>query len=75
MWIMSVDILCAETHQVQVSRCADDALFGEINLMPGTESKFAQNGKTYTGDYLMKVGLDVFTCNHNTSMVVEIVAE
>ncbi len=43
--------------------------------MPGTESKFAQNGKTYTGDYLMKVGLDVFTCNHNTSMVVEIVAE
>lgn len=48
---------------------------GEINLMPGTESKFAQNGKTYTGDYLMKVGLDVFTCNHNTSMVVEIVAE
>ena len=48
---------------------------GEINLMPGTESKFAQNGKNYTGDYLMKVGLDVFTCNHNTSMVVEIVAE
>lgn len=48
---------------------------GEINLMPGTESKFAQNGKTYTGDYLMKVGLDVFICNHNTSMVVEIVAE
>ncbi len=47
----------------------------EINLMPGTKSKFAQNGKTYTGDYLMKVGLDVFTFNHNTSIVIEITAE
>ena len=50
-------------------------LVQEINLMPGTESKFAQNKKVFTGDYLMKVGLDVFTYNHNTSMVVEIVAE
>ena len=50
-------------------------LVQEINLMPGIESKFAQNKKVFTGDYLMKVGLDVFTYNHNTSMVVEIVAE
>ena len=50
-------------------------LVQEINLMPGTESKFAQNKKVFTGDYLMKVGLDVFTYNHNTSLVVEIVAE
>ena len=50
-------------------------LVQEINLMPGTESKFAQNKKVFTGDYLMKVGLDVFTYNNNTSMVVEIVAE
>ena len=43
--------------------------------MHGVKSNFAQNGGIFTGDYLMKVGLDVFTCNHNTSMVVEIVAE
>lgn len=47
----------------------------EINLMPDTESKFAQNNKTFTGDYLMKVGLDVLSYSHNTSMVIEITAE
>lgn len=47
----------------------------EINLMPGEESKFVQNDKVFTGDYLMKVGLDVFTYNHNTSIVIDIIAE
>lgn len=47
----------------------------EINLMPGTESKFAQNDKVYTGDYLMKVGIDAFTFSHNNSRVIEIIAE
>ena len=47
----------------------------EINLMPGTKSKFAQNNKIFSGDYLMKVGLDVFSFAHNTSMVVEISAQ
>ncbi len=46
----------------------------EINLMPDTQSEFAQNGKVYTGDYLMKVGLDVFTFKHNQSRVIEIKA-
>lgn len=46
----------------------------EINLMPGAESEFVQNGKVYTGDYLMKVGLDVFTFKHNQSRVVELKA-
>lgn len=32
----------------------------EINLMPGTKSTMKADGKTFTGDYLMKVGLDVF---------------
>lgn len=50
-------------------------LVKEINLMPGTESKFAQNDRVFTGDYLMKVGLDVFTYNHNTSVVIELTAE
>lgn len=50
-------------------------LLNEINLMPGTESSFAQNGKAFSGDYLMKVGLDVFSYEHNTSMVIEISAQ
>jgi alpha-galactosidase len=47
----------------------------EINLMPGAESYFAQDGQTFTGDYLMKVGLDLFSYDHNTSRVVELSAE
>lgn len=47
----------------------------EINLMPGTKAKFTHDNKVYTGDYLMKVGLSVFTYHHNTSTVVEIIAE
>lgn len=50
-------------------------LVKEINLMPGTESTFAQDGKVFSGDYLMKVGLDMFSCTHNSSMVVEISAQ
>ncbi len=47
----------------------------EINLMHGVKSNFAQNGGIFTGDYLMKVGLDMFSCRHNTSMVVELTAK
>lgn len=47
----------------------------EINLMPGTESQFAQNGKIFSGDYLMKIGLDLFSYVHNTSMIVELTAQ
>ena len=47
----------------------------EINLMPGSTSRFAQNGKTFSGDYLMKVGLDMFSNSHNTSIVVELTAQ
>jgi len=32
----------------------------EINLMPGVDSALKSNGQTYTGDYLMKVGIEVF---------------
>lgn len=49
-------------------------LVKEINLMPGTESHLGCNGKTFTGDYLMKVGLNVFKWQHNTSTVVELTA-
>lgn len=50
-------------------------LVKEINLMPGSESAFAQNGRVLSGDYLMKVGLDMFSYKHNTSMVVELTAQ
>ncbi|MDR2921294.1 MAG: alpha-galactosidase [Tannerella sp.] len=44
----------------------------EINLLPGTESKLSSNGKTYSGDYLMKVGIPVFSAQHIISHVIEI---
>ncbi|WP_455585887.1 alpha-galactosidase [Bacteroides sp.] len=47
----------------------------EINLMPGAKSTLAANGKTFSGDYLMKVGLDVFTANQTSSRVIELTAE
>lgn len=46
----------------------------EINLMPNAKSSLSANGKTFTGDYLMKVGLDVFTTRHYNSRVVELKA-
>lgn len=44
----------------------------EINLMPGTQSTFDFNGKRFSGDYLMKVGLDVLTPDEGTSHVSEL---
>ena len=50
-------------------------LVREINLMSGTELTFTQNNKVFTGDYLMKVGLNIFSWQHNKSTVVELVAQ
>lgn len=47
----------------------------EINLMPGTKSGLAADGQRYSGDYLMKVGLPLFSGAHLTSTVVELTAE
>lgn len=44
----------------------------EINLMPGIQSTFDFNGKRFSGDYLMKVGLDVLTPDEGTSHVFEL---
>ena len=41
----------------------------ETNLMPGKASELECNGKQYRGDYLMKVGLNVFTAQDGTSHV------
>lgn len=44
----------------------------EINLMPNTQSAFGYNGQQFSGDYLMKVGLEVFDQNDGTSHVFEL---
>jgi alpha-galactosidase len=44
----------------------------EINLIPGTTSRIRSNGKSYSGDYLMKVGLNLFTTNNTSSRIIEI---
>lgn len=44
----------------------------EINLMPGAKSRLGANGKVYSGDYLMKVGLDVLGLTDTQSRVVEL---
>ncbi|MDR2232219.1 MAG: alpha-galactosidase [Tannerella sp.] len=44
----------------------------EINLLPETKSYLPCNGEIYSGDYLMKVGIQVFSPQHMTSHVIEI---
>lgn len=44
----------------------------EINLMPGKKSNLPANGEIYSGDYLMKIGLDVFSTGPMQSRVIEI---
>ena len=46
----------------------------EINLMPRRRSSLKAQGKTYSGDYLMKVGIEVFTTNKTHSRILEITA-
>ena len=47
----------------------------EINLMPGARSSLKDNGKVYSGDYLMKIGLNLFSAGHLKSHVLEITAQ
>lgn len=47
-------------------------LVEEINLMPGQKSRLPENGKTFSGDYLMKIGLQAFTQEQLRSRVIEI---
>jgi len=46
----------------------------EINRMPGSRSSFSSEGKTFSGDYLMKIGLTLPNNNELTSAVIEISA-
>jgi len=47
----------------------------EVNLMPGTESSLDVDGKVLSGDFLMKVGLDVLSAREASSRVIAITAE
>lgn len=47
----------------------------EINLMPGESSRLALNDRVLSGDYLMKVGLEIFSTERARSTVVELTAE
>lgn len=47
----------------------------EINGMPGANSSLQGNGQLYSGEYLMNVGLSLFTTSQLNSRVVEVIAE
>ena len=47
----------------------------EINLMPNTKSDLKGNDEVFSGDYLMKIGLEPFTFKHMTSKVIELTAQ
>lgn len=47
----------------------------EINLMPGSKSNLKSNEQIFSGDFLMKVGLDIFTTGSTRSRVIEITAQ
>ncbi len=44
----------------------------EINLMPGNTSALSANDKIYSGDYLMTVGLDIFSAGALKSHILEL---
>jgi alpha-galactosidase len=44
----------------------------EINMLPETRSRLRCNEQTYSGDYLMKVGIPVFSAAQTVSHVIEI---
>lgn len=49
-----------------------DYIVEEINLMPGGRSSLRGNGQTFSGRYLMTVGLPVFSSSDLRSRVIEI---
>lgn len=47
----------------------------EINLMPGSQSSLSGNEQIFSGEYLQKVGLNLFTTQQLHSRVIKIMAE
>ncbi|MCD7901047.1 MAG: alpha-galactosidase [Bacteroides sp.] len=47
----------------------------EINLMPDANSSLSGNDQVYSGEYLMNVGLNLFTTQQLNSRVIQVIAE
>lgn len=47
----------------------------EINLLPGKKSRLVCNGAVFSGDYLMKAGLELLTTAHTASRIIELTAQ
>jgi alpha-galactosidase len=47
----------------------------EINLFPNTKSKFTNDGQTFSGDYLMNIGLNVSSNTPLTSNMFELIVQ
>lgn len=47
----------------------------EINLMPGSRSSLSGNGEVFSGEFLMNVGLNLFTTQQLKSRVIELTVE
>ena len=47
----------------------------EINMMPGSNSSLKGNDQVFSGEYLMNVGLDLFTTQQLNSRLIEITEE
>lgn len=47
----------------------------EINMMPGSNSSLKGNDQVFSGEYLMNVGLDLFTTQQLNSRLIEITAK
>lgn len=47
----------------------------EINMMPGSNSSLKGNDQVFSGEYLMNVGLNLFTTQQLNSRLIEITAE
>ncbi|MEI8085063.1 MAG: alpha-galactosidase [Paludibacter sp.] len=74
----TLNTLFKEIHQKVKLRGLDETKkykVKEINLFPDTKSKFAEDGQSFSGDYLMKIGLSVSPNTPLTSNVYEITAE
>ena len=47
----------------------------EINLMPERKSSLRENDRIYTGDYLMKIGINAFSASRMNSRIIELISE
>ena len=64
-------------HRVKLQGLDPDRTYRveEINLMPGAKPTLKAHGQSFSGDYLMKVGLEVFSQEEAQSHVVELTAD